>query len=180
MSIPIIEPERLLLISDIPGYTPQISRLICMMNYARQVTLRSVKDLTIKELDYLHDKKSNSIGALLLHLAATDFYYQKFSFDERNLTEREFKKWKSGLELGELARKEIKGKDLKYYLNILNRVRNRTYKLLKSKDDEWLEREISYGKINSNYYYAWYHVMEDEINHRGQISWLRKRLGNLK
>jgi len=27
-----------------------------------------------------------------------------------------------------------------------------------------------------NAHFAWFHVAEDEINHRGQIRWLRARL----
>jgi uncharacterized damage-inducible protein DinB len=29
-----------------------------------------------------------------------------------------------------------------------------------------------------NVHWAWFHVAEDEINHRGQIRWLRRRLPN--
>ena len=89
MSNPIIEKEKLYLVTDIPGYTPNISRLICMMNYARQVTLHSVNGLTVKELDHIFDDKSNSIGALLLHIASVEYFYQKFTFEERDLTEEE-------------------------------------------------------------------------------------------
>lgn len=176
MKNPIIEPEKLFLITDIPGYSPNISRLICMMNYVRQITLGSVKDLTVKELDYLHDKESNSIGALLLHIASTDFYFQKLSFEERELTEEENKKWEAPSYLGNLGREKIKGNDLNYYIEILNDERNIIYELLKNKDDTWLEKKVPYGKFESNNHHLWFHAFEDEINHRGQINWLRKRL----
>ena len=175
MNSPIIPPEKLFLITDIPGYTPKISRLICMMNLARQVTLHSVKGLTIKELDYLHDDESNSIGALLLHIAAMDFAYQKITFEERDLTEEELRKWEHALELGPAGREKIKENDLEFYINALNEVRNKTNEILKSKDDEWLEKEVPMGKHKSNNYYLWFHVFEDEINHRGQIKWIKKR-----
>lgn len=55
--------ENILLITDIPGYTPQISRLVSMMNYARFTTLDAVKNLTQDQLDFLLDSQSNSIGA---------------------------------------------------------------------------------------------------------------------
>ena len=176
MNVPLIKPENLYLVTDIPGYTPDISRLICMMNYARQATLHSVNGLTVKELDHLYDAESNSIGALLLHIASVDFYYQKYTFEERDLTEEESQKWLAALDLGEKGQKEIKGNDLFYYTNLLSELRNRTYELFKEKDDEWLEKKVSYGKSEANNYHLWFHVFEDEINHRGQISWLRKRL----
>lgn len=172
----IIEKEKLLLVTDVPGYSPNISRLICMLNYARYGTLHSVKGLTIKELDHQFDDKSNSIGALLLHMAAVDFYYQKFSIEERELTEDEMVKWKAALDLGESSRNLIRGNELNYYINAMNDVRNRTYELMKEKDNEWLEKKNKVGNLDTNNYWIWFHVLEDEINHRGQISWLRKRL----
>lgn len=175
MSKKLIKPENLYLVKSIPGYSPNIGRLICMMNYVREVTLYSVKGLTIKELDFQMDKKSNSIGALLLHFASTEFFYQKFSFEERDMTKAERKKWEPAMELGELGRKNIKGNKLEYYTTRLNKSRNITYKLLKEKDDKWLEKEIDYGKFKSNNFHAWFHVFEDEINHRGQINLIRKR-----
>ena len=59
--------ERFYLIADLEGYTPQVSRLISMLNYARFTTLASVRNLTMEQLDHLHDKESNSIGALPDH-----------------------------------------------------------------------------------------------------------------
>lgn len=177
MNSQIIPPEKFCLITDIPGYTHDISRLICMMNYARQVTLRSVKGLTVEELDYQFDDKSNSIGALLMHIAAGDFYNQVTTFEERDLNEDELAKWGPALYLGKEARDKIKGNDPVYYLNILNEGRNRTYELLKEKDDKWLEEKVTSGKNEINTHFFWFHVFEDEINHRGQINFLKKRLG---
>jgi hypothetical protein len=36
----------------------------------------------VEELDFQIDDQSNSIGAMLLHLAATEKYYQLNTFDE--------------------------------------------------------------------------------------------------
>jgi hypothetical protein len=47
-----------------------------MMNMMRHMILEPVKDLTVEQLDYLHDAKSNSIGSMLLHMAATETYFQ--------------------------------------------------------------------------------------------------------
>ncbi len=172
----VIPPENIYLVTDIPGYTPGISRLLYMMNYTRIVTLHHVKDLSVNELDFQIDEKSNSIGALLLHIASTEFFYQKMSFEERELTEEEDKEWDAAAKLGNKGREEIKGNDLNYYLNKLKEIRYTTYELFREKDDEWLEKKFNYGKYKSNNYHLWFHVFEDEINHRGQISWIRKRI----
>ncbi|KGE16833.1 integrase [Paenibacillus wynnii] len=169
--------EKIYLITDIPGYTPQISRLISMMNYARYTTLEATKDLTIDQLDFLLDTQCNSIGALLLHFAAVEYAYQMQTFEGRELLEDELLEWGPALNLGDAGREIIKGNDLNYYIDRMNNVRLRTLELFKEVNDDWLytEEKFWYNKP-ANYYFMWYHVFEDEINHRGQIRMIRKRL----
>lgn len=176
MAESVVESDNLYLVTELQGYTPNIGRLICMMNYARYVTLESVKGLTVEQLDHLHDKESNSIGALLYHIASTDFYFRILTFEERELTPEEDKKWEAASYLGEKGREQIKGNELKFYVDILNEERNKIYELLKEKDDEWLEKKMQWHKYTSNFHHIWFHAFEDEINHRGQINWLKKRL----
>ncbi|WP_308637559.1 DinB family protein [Paenibacillus silvisoli] len=169
--------DNIYLITDIPGYTPQISRLLSMMNYARHTTLEAVKGLALEQLDELLDPQSNSIGALLLHFAAVEYAYQVVTFEKRELTEEELAEWGPALDLGDAGRANIKGHDLQFYLDKFEQVRTRTFDLFKTVDDEWLYRqeEFWYGK-QGNHYFMWFHVFEDEINHRGQIRLIRKRL----
>jgi hypothetical protein len=63
-------------IESVPGYTPAIGRLVGMRTYARATTLAAVDGLTMSQLDHLHDASSNSIGALLAHVAAVESSYQ--------------------------------------------------------------------------------------------------------
>lgn len=169
--------QNLLLITDIPGYSPQISRLVSMMNYARFTTLEAVKDLTQAELDYLLDSKSNSIGALLLHFAAVEYAYQVSTFEQRELNEEELLIWGPALELGKVGQEQIKGHDLEYYIHQLDQVRNRTLEFFKSVNDDWLDTEEDFWyEKKANYYFMWFHVFEDELNHRGQIRLIRNRL----
>ena len=71
----------------------------------------------------------------------------------------------------------IKGQPLDYYLRMLASVRERTLERFRKRDDDWLFEEEPFwdGKL-ANRYFMWFHVVEDELNHRGQIRWLRKRL----
>lgn len=127
-----------LLIADLPGYLPDISRLLSMMNYARFTTLQEVKDLTMEQLDYVAEVGGNSIGALLLHFSAVEYAYQVSTFEERELSEDELLKWGPGLNLGDEGRAAIRGRELNYYIERLNEVRNRTFELFRSVTDEWL------------------------------------------
>ncbi|KQN99140.1 integrase [Paenibacillus sp. Leaf72] len=169
--------DNIYLITDIPGYSPQISRLISMMNYARFTTLEAVKDLSKDQLDFLLDSESNSIGALLLHFAAVEYAYQVETFENRELNEEEIRVWGPALDLGKEGQEKIKGNDLLFYLTKMEQVRNRTLDFLKSVNDDWLymEEQFWYNK-QANHYFMWFHVFEDEINHRGQIRMIRKRL----
>jgi len=166
----------LFLIAELPGFTPQIGRLVSMMNYVRSTTLSAVAGLSVDELDYLHDSQSNSIGTLLLHIAAAEVGYQAATFYGRGLDEGEKHEWGAALELGERARREIRGHELEYYVNMLEQIRARTLVELGRRTDEWLEESTSFGsgqKVNNHF--KWFHVFGHEINHRGQIRWLRAR-----
>jgi uncharacterized damage-inducible protein DinB len=169
--------DNLYLIKDIPGYAPQISRLMSMMNYARHTTLTCVEGLTIEQLDFTFDDSSNSFGALLLHFAAVEYAYQLETIENRDLNEHEMERWGAALDLGDRGRREIKGNSLEYYLETLQGIRNKTFAFFSTVTDDWLyeETDFWYGR-RANRYFKWFHVFEDEINHRGQMRWLRKRL----
>ncbi len=168
--------QRLYHIAELPGFTPEVGRLVSMMNYARWTTLGAVKDLTVEELDYRLDEDANSIGALLSHFAGVETWYYIQSIERREMTEQEQEEWKPAMELGE-AGKLIRGHDLSYYLELLERVRGRTLTAFANLTDEWLTEEQVLGENRScNNYWKWFHVFEDEVNHRGQIRLIRKRL----
>jgi uncharacterized damage-inducible protein DinB len=168
----------LYLITDVAGFTPQIGRLVSMMNYARRTTLAEVEGLSVGQLDYLHDPRSNSIGALLLHIAAVEASYQAATFGTDGFGGEGSGQPGVALALGERARRVIKGHGVEHYLNILERVRSKTLSELAKRDDDWLDEETLFWEGRpANNYFKWFHVFEDEINHRGQIRWLRKRLG---
>lgn len=169
--------DQLYLITDLPGFTPQVSRLLSMMNYARHTTITAINELNTEQLDFLLDEQSNSIGALLLHFAAVEYAYQVETFEGRELNEEELSEWGAALELGEKCRTSIQGNNLSFYVERLNEVRNRTFDLFKAVDDEWLYKEEPFWfNKPANNYFKWFHVFEDEINHRGQIRLIRKRL----
>jgi uncharacterized damage-inducible protein DinB len=104
-------------ILPLSGFTPTIGRLVAMLAYARETTLKAVEALTREQLDHQHDERSNS----------------------------------------------------------LRRTRETTLTGLAARDDGWLEAPLRIAPI-LNAHWAWFHVAEDEINHRGQIRWLRARL----
>ena len=146
-----------------------------MLSYARQTTLKAVAGLTRDQLDHLHDEHSNSIGALLAHMAAVERGYQLVTFEEREPTAAENDAWSAALQLGDEGRREIRGHELQFYLDELSRTREATLAALAKREDAWLEAPLRIAP-NLNAHWALFHVAEDEINHRGQIRWLRARV----
>ncbi|MCH1627144.1 DinB family protein [Ferdinandcohnia quinoae] len=161
------------------GFSIKIGELVSMLEHTREVTLTEISNLSQSDIDYLKEENDNTIGALLLHIASIEAVHQVISFENRDFNEQELRQWKTALELGENARLEIKKETLDYYYSMLSKVRKDTLRQLKARDDQWLYEEKQWPNGTPyNNYYLWYHVMEDEINHRGQIRTIKRFLYN--
>jgi uncharacterized damage-inducible protein DinB len=164
-----------------PGYSPQIGTLVSEMMWMREAVLRTVRGMTQDQLDFLLDDKANRVGALLLHLAATEKLYQLNTFDGVRPQDLQktaaFKDWDLPMELGEPARRAIKGHNLKYYLDALQETREKTLAEFRKRDDAWLmEVDKGWGWGPTNNLCKWFHVCEHESHHAGQISMLKSRV----
>lgn len=175
--------DELYMIGPIEGYSPHIGTIISMLNYNRHTIIKETEKLSMAELDHLFDEKANTIGALLMHLAAVDKWYYNNCFENRSeFNEDEKKIWNAGLELGDEGRKQVKGREIGYYLDMLKTTREATLKAFRQKDDKWLFAvDPGFSKDRKfNNYWKWFHVCEHESNHRGQITWLKNRLPGAK
>ena len=155
------------------GYSDQIGTTISMMEDLKQRIYSSVGNLSLEETDFLLDDEANRIGALILHLAATEKYYQVYTFENRGLNAEERAIWDIAQNLGDKGREQIKGKPIDYYMNIWDEVRKESLALLKTKDDKWFASKVKGSSMNNHW--AWYHVMEHQANHMGQIRLILKR-----
>ena len=141
-------------------------------------------DQPVADLDVLFDANANTIGALMLHLAATEVYYGMHTFQGvkwDSWSDEVKKKWDPAMELGDAGRKTIKGHDRDYYVGILHEVREKTLDEFRKKDDAWLmaaDKDWPWGPTNN--LCKWFHVCEHEAHHTGQIALLRKRLPGAK
>lgn len=166
------------------GYSPHIGTMVSMLSWMRMVVLMSVKGMSQKDLDTLFDTNANTIGALLLHLAATETYYQLHTFEGKkwdSWPDTVKQKWDVPMNLGEAARQKIKGNNLDYYLNILHETREKSLAEFRKRDDAWLmsvDKDWFWGPTNN--YCKWFHVCEHESNHSGQIKFLKRRLPGAK
>jgi uncharacterized damage-inducible protein DinB len=169
-----------------PGYSPQVGTLVSMLTWMRDANgvLSATKGLTAADLDVLFDKNANTIGALMLHLAATETYYQMNTFDGKpwdSWSAEVKQQWDPAMNLGDAGRKTIKGHDREYYVDILHGVREKSLAAFAKHDDAWLsavDKDWPWGPTNN--YCKWFHVCEHEAHHTGQTALLRKRLPGAK
>lgn len=174
------EPDGLYIVGPKPGFTPHLGTLSSMMANMRVQVVNSATGLSVADLDFLLDAKANTIGSLLLHLAATETYYQLHTFQGVPWgvwPDAVKQKWGAAGGLGDAGRANIKGKELGFYLDALQETRARTIAELKKRDDKWLfaiDKSWPWGPTNN--YCKWFHVCEHESNHNGQIKFLKGRL----
>jgi len=161
------------------GYTPQIGFLVSQLNWMRRAVLARLQNLSVEDLDWLPSPGANSIGALLMHLAAADAYYGlntfkgipwgRFPYDMRKM-------WGPAINLGETARLRYRGFSLDFYLSHLAEVRKQTLDELSRHDDDWLlavDETWAWGPTNN--LCKWFHVCEHESHHLGQIDMILKQ-----
>ena len=160
---------------NLEGFSPQISLLVHSLEYVRTNTLHAVNGLSTAELDTQVLPGGNTIGMLLAHFAGTEHGYGRLTFDGRT----------DGFDhpenvLGEAGRAAFQGQELDFYLARMAQVRAQTLAELSQRDDDWLSAglppELDLFGVPTNHHWCWFHVMEDELRHQGQITILRKEL----
>ena len=184
----ILKPQPAIAADDRPniigprtGYSPQIGTLLSTLAWVQNAIPGTVNGLTRTNLDYLLDSRANTIGALLLHLAATETYYQLNTFDGMKWDSWPAavkQKWDAAMTLGDAGRATIKGHDLDYYLGVLKEVREKSLAEFRKRDDKWLmavDEQWDWGPTNN--YCKWFHVCEHISHHVGQMAMLRSRVG---
>jgi uncharacterized damage-inducible protein DinB len=150
--------------------------LIAIMDDARATTFRYIRGITDDELDWQPYPNWNTIGALLSHIIAGDYFFKLYFIEKREMTAEEEALLLPGLDLGKYV-DELRGKPVDYYLGELMKSHEAIKEAVKKLSvEELLERRFDvYDKVNgSDLAWTLYHNAEDEVHHRGQISILRK------
>jgi uncharacterized damage-inducible protein DinB len=183
-SILFASDDNINIIGPKTGYSPQVGTLVSMLTWMQAAVPRSARALKQSDLDYLFDSHANTIGALLLHLAAAETYYQMNTFDGMtwdSWPSAVKEKWDAAMNLGKAGRDTIKGHDLDYYLKTLQETREKSLAEFRKRDDAWLmsvDKNWPWGPTNN--YCKWFHVCEHVSHHAGQIAFLRTRLPGAK
>ena len=155
------------------GYSTQIGIMVDMLEDLKDRIAENVKDLSQDQTDFQFDEKANSVGAIIMHLIATESYYQVETLEGRSWTEEEKNLYELAGGLGPDSRDQFKGKPIEHYLELWDQVRAKTLEGLKQKDDTWFAGQVDEGVNN---HWVWFHVLEHSASHMGQISLVKARM----
>jgi len=153
-----------------------IDYLLGILEDARITTLERIEGISQAELHWQYAAGWNTIGALLNHLHALENYLRIMYLENRRLTEIELIEFGPALKMGEYLPQLITDETIDFYLKRLADSRTVLVGQIRqlSKADFHKKRK-GYDKENGcNLAWVLYHLAEDEIHHRGQISILRK------
>jgi len=138
--------------------------------------LRVVEDLTDSEIDYSPDmKKIETIGTLLLHIAAVEW---SWIFEDIDGEEMDYEKWKHAFALREEI-SQLTKQGLQFYIDRLIEVRSDVFARLRNLDDSKLHKLVDVGSAEVSIEWILFHLLEHEALHIGQIS-LLSRLAKTK
>jgi len=142
----------------------------------RTTTILSLKNLSAKELDWQYKEGWNTIGALLSHIIGIETYFRIEFVEGRRFTDDENEKWLPAIEMGVQLPKLIIQQPVEDYVAQLTESRELMFSVLANlTHEDFTQRIDSYDdETGCNLAWVLYHMAEDEIYHRGQISIIRK------
>jgi uncharacterized damage-inducible protein DinB len=153
-----------------------IDFLIGVMIDARITTLQRVDDISTEELHWQFDAGWNTIGALLSHIIAAEYYFRIEFIEGRHLNEEEKKVIMPGLEMGKFIPQLITTDSIDKYIERLAVSRAKMFTQIKQLNTIEFHKKRDGYHPETGYNLAWalYHLAEDEVHHRGQITIIRK------
>jgi uncharacterized damage-inducible protein DinB len=160
------------------GFSPRVGIYLAQLEDVRRRTKRYVEGLSAEQLSWCPSDKVESVGTLLIHIAAVEFSWIQEDIMRRPMGEE----WMIAFPI-RFDLPQISGKSLEYFLEKLDTVRTQTRNVLASLGDEDLSRTITPLDEESDgeatqYTIEWilYHLIEHEAHHKGQIAVMKRLL----
>jgi uncharacterized damage-inducible protein DinB len=152
---------------------PIRNMILGMKTDARATTLNAIDKISEEELNWQYAEGWNTVSALLQHIWASEELFSLWVLDEREMTDEEKMALEPSLEMGKYI-KELSNKPLQEILSKLKSSRAVFIEKIMTKDESFFTK--TFGEYEENTDVAWvlYHMIEDEVHHRGQISLIRK------
>jgi len=153
-----------------------IDYLLGIIYDARSVTLLLTNNISKEELHWQYAEGWNTVGALLSHIISCGHFYRIFFVENRELTEEEKAEIMPGLEMGKYIPELITDQPIEYYTQKMKEATDLLIEaVMQLSEEEFHARRKGYDPENGcNLAWVLYHLAEDEVHHRGQISLIRK------
>jgi uncharacterized damage-inducible protein DinB len=146
---------------------PRVADYYAMMEKTREKLIRTVQGLETKQIDFTPTPdRIESIGTLLFHIAAVEWAW---IFQDIGGQEMDYELWKHGFALRE-GIPQIRGNDISFYLERLNKVRDAVFNRLKSFSDNQLGNLVEVDDDIVSVEWILFHLIEHEAIHIGQAS----------
>ena len=153
-----------------------IDYLLGIIKDARYVTLRVITGITTEELHWQIADGWNTVGALLSHIISCGHYMRIHYVLDREWTDKEKEQFLPGLEMGKYIPELITNEPVEFYLRKLEESNKLLVESINqlSTVDFHRKREDYNPETGCNLAWVLYHLAEDEVHHRGQMSLIRK------
>jgi uncharacterized damage-inducible protein DinB len=160
------------------GFDPIIGLYVAQLDDVRARTKRYADGLTESQLAWHPNPKVESIGTLLLHIAAVEVSWIQEDIGRKPMGEE----WKIAFPI-RFDIPQVSDKRLEYFLDLLDSTRAATRDQLASLSDDDLARavvslESADDPDAPRYTIEWilYHLLEHEAHHTGQIAVMKRLL----
>jgi len=171
--------SRLITIEPVEGFAPAIGRSLALLEDVRLRLKLYINGLTTDQLSWHPQPNVESIGTLLLHLAAIEHSYIQEDILRKPMGEE----WKIAFPI-RFGIPQVSGEPLAFYEHKLDEVRAATRAVLADLTDRDLQRVVEPldpGDPDADpveYSIEWilYHLAEHEAHHKGQIAVMKRLL----
>lgn len=167
------------------GYrSAAVARFLWQMDEHRRMLTDLTRGMTTAELDWQPAPGMNTVGMLLAHIAYAESHLVQVGIEGKTTSDTRavigITEQDEGLPLppGAPPAAAIVGHDLAWFDGMLERARDHTRRVARDLTDQDLERTVQRPRPNGgkrvfNVGWVFYHLLEHEAGHRGQIGLLR-------
>ncbi len=167
------ESERQLNIEPLPGYEPEIGRMLWMLQNARRRTRRSLDAVHPDAIDWQPPANGNSIGTLLYHIALIELDWLAAEIMENKWGESAFSNFPHPVRDAQGQLTIVNGLSLDEHYRRLDSVRTLLLDTFKGMSMAEFRRVRHLPDYDVTPEWVLHHLMQHEAEHRGEMATVR-------
>ncbi len=167
------ESKRQMSIEPLPGYEPEIGRMLWMLENERKRSRRSLDAIHPDAIDWEPHADGNSIGTLLYHIALIELDWLATEIMEGKLGEDIFSKFPHPVRDAQGRLTVVKGISLDEHYRRLDSVRMLVLNSFKGMSIAEFRRLRHLPDYDVTPEWVLHHLMQHEAEHRGEMATVR-------